>query len=298
MLSLPLPATDELQLADWLELLVLLSPDENASYLDLERVFRREGVLGLNNDETVGPKIQSVSLELERRALAAGEAYPFRLDERSISLKGPMDQFVPYVFCLCLSFLGLDNELNKKPYPRRLFEYLCCEAARSFVDGEAVRFASPRATRDLPVEFHLAVNALCMRIKEGVGFSQKRTFSSKDDAIDVVAWREFPDEAEGKLLLIGNCASGRNWESKLDELQPHIFCEDWMIEVPVSVRFGIRAFFIPRRLNPQDWKRVSRRAGMIFDRCRIAHWVSITKEFSDRQHCLDWSRHALAQARR
>jgi len=295
MLPLPLPTTDELQLADWLELLALSSPDENASYVDLERVLRREGVLGLGGDEVMTAMIQSVSSELERRARAASESYPFVLGERIVAFKGSIDKFVPYIFCLCLSYLGSEGELNRRPYPRRLFEYLCCEAAGNFVNGDGVRFASPRMPADLPREFRLAVDELCIRIKEGMGFRQKRALSRKDDAVDVIAWRDFPDGAEGKLLLVGNCASGKDWETKLDELQPRIFCEEWMAEVPVSVHIGIKAFFVPRRLRSQEWKRISRRAGMIFDRCRIAYWVSPAKDFRDRQQCLDWSRRVLSK---
>lgn len=298
MLRLPLPATDELRLADWLELHALLSPDSNASYIDLERALRREGVFGLDNDESVERKIQEVSLELERRAVSAAEAYPFVIDERSISTKGPIDRFVPYVFCLCLSFLGSEENLDRRPFPRRMFEYLSCEAARNFVGGDVVRFASPRRKSDLPVEFNRAVDELCFRIGEGIAFRGKRTFSTKDDAIDVVAWRDFPDRAEGKLLLVGNCASGNNWDSKLDELQPQLFCEDWMHETPVSIHVGIRAFFVPRRIPLSDWKRVSRRAGVIFDRCRIAHWVSRVDEFRDKQHYLNWCRSILQKIER
>jgi len=298
MLKLPLPTTDELRLADWLELYALLSPDSNASYIDLERTLRREGVFGLDSDEDIERTVQEVSFELELRSIAAARAYPFVIGERSISARGPIDSFIPYVFCLCLSFFGSNENLDKRPFPRRMFEYLSCEAAKNFVDGDVVRFASPRQRDDLPAEFTLAVNELCMRIKEGVAFREKRPFSAKDDAIDVVAWRDFPDQSEGKLLLVGNCASGNNWDSKLDELQPQLFCEDWMVEVPVSIHVGIRAFFVPRRIPPGDWKRVSRRAGMIFDRCRIAHWVSKTEEFRNKQHYLSWTRSILNKIER
>ena len=297
MLSLPMPATDELKLADWLELYALISPDKNASYIDLERALRREGVFGLDSDEDIERIIGDVSFELEQRALSATRAYPFEVSARAISLRATIEDFAPYIFCLCLSFFGTDQKLNRRPFPRRMFEYLSCEAAKNFLGGEVIRFASPRQPPDLPREFDRAVNELCQRIREGGGFREKRAFSAKDDAVDIVAWRDFPDQADGRLLLFGNCASGNDWDSKLDELQPLFFCEDWMVEVPVSIHFGIRAFFVPRRLPSTDWQRVSRRAGMIFDRCRIAYWVSENHQVDKRQY-LDWIRPILARATR
>lgn len=295
MLRLPMPATDDLKLTDWLELYALISPDGNASYVDLERTLRREGVFGPENDEDIERLILDVALELDRRALGADRAYPFEFSERGLQLRGDLEQFVPYVFCLCLSASISNSLLNRRPYPRRMFEHLSCAAAKNFIGGEVVRFASPRQATELPPEFDLAVNALCNRIREGIGFREKDTSASKDDAIDVVAWRDFPDRAEGKLLLIGNCASGNNWNAKLDELQFQLFCENWMVEIPVSAHIGIRAFFVPCRICSKDWQKVSRRAGMIFDRCRIAYWASASDDFPDKQNYLDWTRRTLSR---
>jgi hypothetical protein len=298
MLRLPLPATDELQLADWLELHVLASPDRNSSYVDLERTLRREGIIPDDDDESMERQLQDVSVELERRAIAAGRAYPFALTERSVVLKDTVDRYVPYIFCLCLSFFA-DQVSNRRPYPRRMFEYLSCEAARNFVGGEVIRFGFPRQPQDLPPEFDLAVDELCKRIKEGTQFRKRRTSSSKDDGLDVIAWRDFPDQADGKLLLVGNCASGKDWNVKLTELNPSGFCEKWMFETPVSIRAGlVKAFFVPRRIKLSNWKDTSRDAGVIFDRCRIAYWASAKDELESKQEYLKWIQRALARARR
>lgn len=291
-----MPATDRLKLADWLEFLALVSPDGNASFIDLERAVRREGIAGLDDDEAVEEVIQEVANEIDQRALSAQEAYPFQVESRSILLKGSKDRFVPYVFCLCISALKSDKELDKNPYPRRMFERLSCVAARNYIKGEVVRFGSPRDQKDMPKEFSRAVDELCKRIGEGLGFRAKKAFSQKDDAIDIVAWRDFPDRTEGKIMLLGNCASGHDWGSKLDEMQPQLFCEEWMLEVPVSMRSSVRAFFIPRRIERSQWKHISRRAGMVFDRCRIAHCIPLDEEFKDKSALLEWVDSVLRKA--
>ncbi|MGH9429871.1 MAG: hypothetical protein ACRD2L_26605, partial [Terriglobia bacterium] len=154
------------------------------------------------------------------------------------------------------------------------FEDLSCVAAQNFVGGEVVRFASPRSF--LPGQFSKAVDAVCRLIKEGQGFRGQATLSRQDDTLDVVAWRHFKDELSGKLVLFGQCASGRNWEGKAGELSPRVFCESWMIEKPPSP--VLKAFFIPHRVDPLRWDFINRRAGIVFDRCRIAYWASLTSE--------------------
>lgn len=293
MLSLPSPAADRLKLADWLESLAIVSADANASFVDLERALRRERIPGSDTDEGVELLVQEVANEIDLRATAANSAYPFDVHQRGIALRGPIGDYVPYIFCLKVSTLNTDRALDTKPYPRRMFERLSCVAARNYVCGEVVRFGSPRDKKELPPEFVKAIDMLCARIGEGGGFRQKHAHSRKDDAVDVVAWRDFPDRMEGKLVLMGNCASGQDWASKLNDMVPQQFCEDWMREVPVSIRSCLKAFFVPRRLEASEWSFVSRRAGIVFDRCRIAWYVPSGNDFEGREDLLNWAKTIL-----
>ena len=61
MPRLPMPVTDELKLADWLELYALTSPDGNASFADLERALRREGIFGPDDNEDIERSILDVA---------------------------------------------------------------------------------------------------------------------------------------------------------------------------------------------------------------------------------------------
>ena len=117
------------------------------------------------------------------------------------------------------------------------------------------------------------MTALCRKhIGEGEGFRDKSSLASKDGGVDVVAWHDFPDGLPGKLLLFGACASGKDWEDKIDELQPGPFCGEWMLDQPVSPL--IKAFFTPHRIEQAYWSKHSRRGGILFDRCRIASWTT------------------------
>jgi len=290
MLALPFPATDELKLADWLELYALLSPAGISSRGYLERSLRSSAVL--SNDTAIEQKCVQVFSELKQREKSAHRAYPFESKGIELRLKSSLEDFPAYAFCLCLSFFQWQQQRASKIFPRRMFEALACTAAGNYIHGEVLRFASPR--EQLSKEFKKAVTELCLFMGEGNGFRDQPTLSSKDDTLDVVARRNFPDALPGKLLLFGQCASGNDWEDKIDELQPRSFCEDWMLEVPVSPI--IKAFFIPHCVNLQKRNKISRRAGIVFDRCRIAYWVHQQAGFSGKERYLNWCRTVLAKA--
>jgi hypothetical protein len=120
---------------------------------------------------------------------------------------------------------------------------------------------------------------------------------AQDDTLDLIAWRDFPDGYEGKLFLVGQCASGGDWESKKRELDVEAFFDTWFTERPPSVR-GMRiGLFIPHRVAKTKWVPITRRAGMIFDRCRIAYWTHKSPEFKDHRRYSEWCRVTLAGIR-
>jgi len=268
MPALPLPATDEIKLSDWLEVYALVSPGGNSSFGDLERALGRAGVLESSDRGAMERKLADVSYEMQSRQRSASHGYPFAIRGGLVTLRGAREDFAAYVFCLCLSFLRVWQRRGSQVFPRRMFEELSCVAARNYLGGEGVKFGAPRA--GLPRQFKFAINTLCTLMGEGEQCRVGRVFSAKDDTLDVVAWKHFPDRLAGKLVLFGQCASGADWESKMSELQPESFCQNWLYEQPPSR--PIRAFFIPHRIRPDRWNSFTRKAGIVFDRCRLAYW--------------------------
>lgn len=292
MFPLPTPATDPILLADWVELCAFKSADGNYSMGDLERALESSGVMEASADapaeegadpEAIATKCVDVFHELEARAAGAAEAYPFTLSERGLlQFAIQADTFSPYMFCLCLSYFRVNQVRGVRVFPRRLFEDLSCAAARNYVDGKALRFASPRA--DLPRAFRPALHQICTLVGEGT--VRERPGRPGNAKLDVVAWRDFPDKNTGKLLLFGQCASGIDWDSKLGELQPETFCGSWLSTQPVS-RI-IRAFFTPHRISATAWEDANRAGGLFFDRCRLAYWVNKAGLQRDEGPFMDW----------
>jgi len=287
MLDLPFDdLTDPLRLADWLELYALLSPDRNSSRGDLESALRTASLLELDDDEKIEQKSLEVFEELEQRKKAAREGYPYDLDYGIIRLRSGWENFPIYVFCLCLSYFRL-SETNKAP---KLFEKASCLAAKGYLQGDAIEFGWPRG--ELPPLFPDAVTEICRHIGEGEGFRTQPSLDRRDDTLDLVAWKEFADQWPGKVLMFGQCASGRQWENKLGELDPPRFCSQWMQIPPISPG-PIKAFFIPHRVEWDKWEYVSRSAGILFDRCRIAFWAH--QEKADCSLYISWVKDLLAR---
>jgi len=279
MLGLPADdPTDALRLADWLEVLAILSKDRNSSQGDLERAFRRAALAEYSDDDSVERKLLEVFNELEERASAAGPAYPFDVIYGVLQLRSTWEDFPAYVFCLFLSYFNL-KETSHAP---KLFERVSCLAAKGYLSGKVVGFGWPRS--DLPSSFADAVTELCNRIGEGGGFREQPELDRKDDKLDLVAWADFSDKRPSKLILFGQCAAGRNWEGKLGELQPDAFYRQWMQIPPLSP--PIKSFFVPHRIHQNRWRYVANNAGIVFERCRIAFWAH--QQEADYDPVINW----------
>jgi hypothetical protein len=282
----PLPSSpsEPVALADWLELVVLTSADGNSSDGDLQSALTALSDYDAS-DERIECLCDDAFGELQQRRDHAPGAYPFRLTESTVERDAacaPRPR-AAYEFCLCLSnrdLLGVPDESWVRG--TRLFELLCGESCRVWLGGEACRLGWPRGEfashpLDLPAPLAEALDALCRKLGEGGG-AQPRAGAEKPDAkdagVDVVAWRHFPDHRAAKLVVIGSCATGRNWRSKLGEAN-HTRLERYLREALASQ--AVRALFTPRRLDLCEWDRneLADVAGLLMDRCRVAYCASV-----------------------
>lgn len=299
MLELPFP-TDAIKLADWLELHALAAEDSNASVGDLERVLGREASDTSDHEAPYRLAREAVA-EMARRTIAAGNSYPFELAGNLVTARADAQTACrPYVLMLCLSYFGWTAKKNSPYKPRRWFEEMGQIAADAFMAGESALLSPPRTL--LPGPFRAAIDHLCTLIKEGGGWKPQPAgwnrrgagLAPQDDAVDVVAWRHFPDQLPGKLVLFGQCASGDNWSTKLTDLQPDAFCGQWMREVPPSK--VIRAMFIPHRVPLERWEYSNRYGGILFDRCRIAHLIPTGAALPGGARLPQWCSSLITQA--
>ena len=273
MLPLPDGHNEPAELADWLEFNVLVGRGRQAN-LDDMRDALRTGALGYSADEAPVGRLEEIAAdvqaEIASRAQRAQRAYPFHLKgsslERRISSADRCSS--TYAFCLAVSFLSWEKQNLAGHFPARIFEEVSRLVAQQYLGGNALRFGWPRVTTELPSKFGDAVTKLCERMGEGAEYRPNdASGDEKDEGLDVVAWRSI-DERRGKLLLFGACATGQNWEHKLTELQPKRFCQTFLRD-PVAPN-PAKAFFTPRVVPQESWRKYTNKAGMLFDRCRVS----------------------------
>jgi hypothetical protein len=115
-----------------------------------------------------------------------------------------------------------------------------------------------------------------------------------DEGLDIVAWRDFPDLNQGKLIAFGQCAGGGgNWEKKLTELDGRKFVQKWLRSMFVAD--PIRLFFLPRRVPRADWENAGIDGGILFDRCRIVACMRDTDKMLTKD-CTKAASHLLKEA--
>jgi hypothetical protein len=308
-LGAPVATDDPTDQADFLELSCFRTADGNVSTEDLIRQLRRSGstdavrrpeIMGSVHD--VGSEVsaaiaEDAYAELESRAEACGGdrgSYPFELFDTVLQLK-PEAVASPYVFLLLLSQYGIAAG-PRGLYGERVFEDLCREAARGYMGGaapgaQAVHFGFPR--RLLPRNFPDALDELCKLTGDMIANGDApRRRDQKDAKLDIVAWRDFPDRRDGKLIGFGQCAAGKtDWRSKATELQVSSFAKRWLRQQP-SVD-PIRLFFVPLRLSPDVHRDLCLDGGIVFDRCRIAHFCNTLRDPQLLKDCERWSKHVI-----
>lgn len=261
-------------LADWIEILALISPDDNASKGDLESALRTASVLEARGDVATEEKCLEVFNELEQRAQSADSSYPFTVNGGTLTVKEDHNRFLSYVFCLLLSYFRWKSQRHREAgiNPWLLFEDLCSIAAKNYLDGKVITFGTSRGQSNRAAKaFRTIVDQLSHELGEGGGFRNQSVKGVKDDKVDLVAWRDFKDGLPSKLVMFGQCAAGTDWLSKDRELAPQAFWDQWMTVGKVSEL--LRSFYTPHRIRKDLWSRRARRTGLLFDRCRIAYWA-------------------------
>ena len=200
------------------------------------------------------------------KACGPGNAYPFDIKSEGLELRGKRSP--AYLFQLLVS-LGSTGPHHDGTTASKMFEELSAAAAGQYLGAckTAVVFGWPRQ-KQLPAGFREAVTGLVELLREGKACADREGISdSKDDGLDVVAWRGFPDRKASKLILFGQCAVGQHWKKKTHELQPSNWCKR---NFAGSIALDpIPAFFVPRALSDRD----ANDAGVnqiLLDRCRIS----------------------------
>lgn len=278
------------KLADWLEVNALIDTDGSASKQDLLCPLKRDQDLADDQVEQSEADLlaSEVFCEIKRRTEFAGSGYPFSFDGEKIVRKASPAKFLSYVYCLLISFFGVDkreywqdwklNETAKK------FEELSAAAVKALLTNQRLKarvrvFGWPRRWRGDAKNPHFpkALRQLCKECVEMKPRDRPAAVNAKDAGLDVVAWKPFPDGLPGGLLFWGQCATGADWQSKMgDAIRFKAFLQDHT--TPVTGLFIPHVPDISRADTLDELCIMIQQAGMLFSRCRIAR---LTEDWKD-----------------
>jgi hypothetical protein len=298
--------------ADFLELCTLRSVNRSVSAQEYIRDLRignaTEAIADAHDEDPDREDDDSEDLaqqafdELDERVRNFGPSsghYPFEVASNTLSLRVGGDQSL-YTFLALLSWFGKDAGPPGTD-GEKLFEDVCARAAESYLGMSGGRvtsvvFGFPR--RVLARGFAAALDSLCQSMGEGGGHRKGRPKlpDQKDGKLDIVTWVEFHDRRQGKLISFGQCATGRNWGEKISELPPpERWCGHWMADTLTVL--PVRSFFVPHRIDRENWSYSGTFGGLLYDRCRIA---SLASDADDplRTQWAQWSAHVLHEIRR
>jgi hypothetical protein len=278
-ITLPQNLQDTIALADWLELSGLVADDTNSSRGDLERQIKKSGTVeDESEDEAINRILDEVFIELDKRANAVGDGYPFEITNSLVTRRAVFrDTYLPYIFCLCLSNFGSPPMAAKVVNPRLLFEHISSLSLEGFLGGKALVLGTGRLLEDEKTTvkgFAGVIDQLAEFIGEGDGFKQQNTLSRKDDGIDVVGIKHLGGPRLSNLVVYGQCASGADWQTsgKLSQCQPEAFFDQWMLGHKISP--PIRSYFIPYIVEDAKFVWAARKSGLLFERLRVSKWAS------------------------
>src|SRR5579859_292988 len=188
------------------------------------------------NDVALDNATSDIGIEVRRRREILGPAYPFQIDGNRLVYK-PSRTLI-YEFCLAVSQATSLNEGESAKLPVA-FERLVRDVLICFlgVGTAGLRTGWPPDDRD----------PRAARFKEVVGYLNQEVHKHKeaddkvrewrwspdaglpddpepqdvkDEGLDLVVWKEFPDGRPGRLFLLGQCACGNDYTSKFNDIDP------------------------------------------------------------------------------
>lgn len=241
-------------IADWLELQVLCSEYGSCGLNNVLRMSDQdqdtENVNIGEQDALNEQCVEKAVNEIQFRITTLEAAYPFEMtdDGNELVIKDDLGAGAyAYIYCLFFSHVNRDDVLIPDPpntnRDRNLLQICSTIAAAGSIDGNAASFGFPRPDGS---NFLAALKSVYERMDEGVvredipvGLPDK----VKDAGIDVIAWRDVPDGGAGRPYMLGQVASGKNWQDKSVIPDMSLFHDYWFTDKPAST--PLPSMFIP-----------------------------------------------------
>jgi len=265
MIELPKSVKTEI-LADWAEASCLFGSSTSISKEEIEESLENDGI---DNSEEIASNIWQ---EIEARHIMMGNSYPVRTLQGMLERIQPWEHNLAYTFQLLLAMGSYYPEMRitSRQWPSigKLYECVATLVMRQYLHGDAINTGSPRKT-GVPSRFSDCLDYLCNRMSEVRGAQRLYKSKNRDDGVDVVAWNPFRDMRPGKLIILVQCAAGKDWRSKIRGSE--ISLGLWQQHINFATK-PLKAFVFPLVcIDNDNWARINHESeGLVLDRLRVA----------------------------
>jgi hypothetical protein len=199
--------------ADWVECSRLFH-DEKISKADVKDCFSE---INSFDSETTPSTVDDIWSELERRKRLLGSSYPIKIIGNRIELSTmSWKNYAAYSFCSLLSYSKSNKEwMNKfcNDYQRQgeLFEYISEAALKHLFTNWNTDLIGWSGNN--PTNIKKNIKSIAEKLGVTVGHLSPKP-DDKDGGVDILCYRQFPDERGNYPVFFIQCATGTNWTDK------------------------------------------------------------------------------------
>jgi hypothetical protein len=261
-------------ISDWVELNVIHTskPLSKAKLISLLGDNGYEKDVDYDEDSL----FDSVLQELQRRQTLYGNNPPFSVENNIVIPQNTWNERPEYFMCLLFSYWGAANAGKGT----RLFEQVSNLVLKSYLNGKAITLGFPNEG-DLPGQLDNIAATL----------SEDRApvnppAASKDRGVDVIGWLECEDSRKGQIIILMQCAAGRNWN-----LKKRIMLDVWSQYINWNYYTTVPSLSITEVVEDKNWSESVVNYGVVFDRARIFKYLykpTVTIDPGLRGEIIDW----------
>jgi hypothetical protein len=212
-----------------------------------------DGEIGLRDSEISDAQERWINVIfdlLQERSVCFGVNYPFIINDIGIILleAEKTDLQLVYVYLLIsssLKYFPLVQDILTSE-----FEILCGNALKNFLPSKAIvkQFGKNSAFKGGALaKIQILADELNIQTNEHY-LKQISPSSSQEEGLDIVGWIPFEDKNPNTLIILGQCACGKNWISKQHETKRYENFYEFYKHPPVHT------LFLPYALSNQEGK--------------------------------------------
>lgn len=271
----PTARASSYEFADYLELLCFVTNNGVSitnAHRQINYISDEIGDGDYDEDDKLYDLLQDALKEIDRREIACRGRYPFTTDNNSIFPNPDCSRSYEIIY----KYLLLATRLNMIQHKYTdtingtlIFESLSALVAKEYFGNNAKSIVFGTGCRG---GFRDKINDLTHQLGEGGKYKdpEEGTHDEKDGGLDIVVWKPFTDMKKGKFIGFGQCKTGTEWRDEVGRLCPNDFCSIYFDRQPYIE--PVKMFFVCETFK-DNYEKLSRKAGIIFDRCRIMDFL-------------------------